>query len=403
MRGRGEGTLFYDAKRGIWTGRVELPPDAEGNRRRKTIRRKDKTELIRELNKLRNRLEVAGNIPTVGMTVDAWADYWLREIAMRTRRPTTILSYQSILKRQIIPSMGKIRLDKVTPVTVRKTLAAMEKAGRSSTYMRNAHGIMSAMFKDAEREGRIPRSPVDLVTAPRKAVPQLETLTVAQTRRLIEAFAESPDGYLWATFLLTGARRGEILGLTWDRVGETIDLSWQLQRIPAGHRPPADFERRQVSGGLYWTRPKSRAGWREIPLVDPLRGILAQWRTIAPDNEWGLVFTRRDSAGRALAIDPQFITKAWAKFASDNGFGNVRLHDIRHTTVDLLYAAGISEPDIMAIVGHSTVMMSRAYKSPATRERLAVAMEQLTRSLELGIVTQAPIDENSLTNVAESG
>ena len=380
-RGKGEGSVFKNEARGVWEAIIELPPGANGQRRRKVRRRKTKAEALTELDVMRRQLERSGDLPTAAMTVDQWAEYWMREVAVKTRRPKAYQSYASILKRWILPTLGRSRLDKVTPAAVRKTLATMEAAGRSSTYMRNAHSVMAAMFKDAEREGRIPRSPVELVQAPRKAVAQLETLKPDQVRRLIEAFGETPDGYLWATFLLTGARRGEIIGLEWGRVGEVLDLSWQLQRIPVDHTPPADFEQRQIRGGLWWTRPKSRAGWREIPLVDPLRGILEQWRGIAPPNDWGLVFTRTDDHGHQIPLDPDYVSKAWAAFCDTHQLGDVRLHDVRHTTVDLLYAADVSEPDIMAIVGHSTVTMSRSYKSPASRERLAGAMRQLSGSL----------------------
>ncbi len=45
---------------------------------------------------------------------------------------------------------------------------------------------------------------------------------------------------------------------------------------------------------------------------------------------------------------------------------HVRVHDIRHTTVDLLCAAGVPEDLIQEVVGHSSRAMSRAYKSKAT-------------------------------------
>ena len=400
-RGKGEGSVFKNEARGVWEAIIELPPGANGQRRRKVRRRKTKAEALTELDVMRRQLERSGDLPTAAMTVDQWAEYWMREVAVKTRRPKTIQSYRSVLRQHVLPTLGRSRLDKVTPAAIRKALSTMEAGGLAPTSRRNAHSIMAAMFKDAEREGRIPRSPVELVQAPRKGVAQLETLNVAGVRRLLEAFAESPDGYLWATYLLTGARRGEILGMEWDRVGDALDLSWQLQRISwehgcggvcgkkrAGDCPqrrtddvPDDFEYRHIKGGLYWTRPKSRAGWREIPLVHPLAGILEQWRAIAPTNEWGLVFTRTDRWGKQIPLDPDFITDAWREFTQAHQLGDVRLHDVRHTTVDLLYAADVSEPDIMAIVGHSTVTMSRSYKSPASRERLAGAMRQLSGSL----------------------
>ena len=47
-----------------------------------------------------------------------------------------------------------------------------------------------------------------------------------------------------------------------------------MQRIADISSAPSDYEYREVVNGMYWTRPKSRPGWRIIPLVDPLRTIL---------------------------------------------------------------------------------------------------------------------------------
>ena len=60
----------------------------------------------------------------------------------------------------------------------------------------------------------------------------------------------------------------------------------------------------------------------------------------------------------------------------------IRVHDLRHTTVDLLYAAGVDEDDITQIVGHSTRAMSRSYRSKRDIERLRASMVKFSRSLE---------------------
>lgn len=380
MRGRGEGSVALDKATGLWVGRLELPP-VDGKRRRKVIRRKDKNTLIRDLNQLRTELERTGDLPTDAMTVETWFAYWMREAA-KTRRPKTVESYRSIVDRWVIPTIGNVRLDRVTPATVRRVLTALEDAGRSSTYARNAHAVMTAALDDAMREGRIPRNPVTLVRAPLKAVTNLHALTPEEAIRLLSVFADSPDGYLWATFILTGARRGEVLGLEWDRVGDELDLSWQLQRLKAGAVRPADFEYRQIKGELYWTRPKTRAGWRVVPLVDPLRGILERWREQAPANPWGLVFTRQTAAHGRLPVDPDYATRLWPQILEAAGVGkHIRIHDLRHSTVDLLYAAGVPEDVTQLIVGHSSRAMTRAYKSRGDLDRVRAAMLQLSALL----------------------
>jgi integrase len=402
VRGKGEGSLAFDESRGLWVGRIELPAHGK-ERRRRVVKGKDKNDVMRRMEQLRQQLHAAGDLPTSSLTVGQWSAYWMREIAVKTRRPRTVNSYRSIIKI-VNDVIGGTRLDKVTAVTVRKVISQMDSDKRAPTYQRNVHSVMSAMFADAERERRIARNPVDLIPAPLKGIPELEVLTPEEATKLVASFRESPEAFMWATFLLTGARRGEIVGLELDRVTDVLDLSWQMQRLtwshgcgdapepkkpwPCGYKRaascpdrhlvvPADYEYRPVSGGLYLTRPKSRSGWRVIPLVDPLRSILERWTASAPPNPHGLVFT---TGGEP--IDPDDATRAWPEVLRAAGIDkHVRLHDLRHTAVDLLYLAGVPEDLIQEIVGHSTRAMSRAYRSKGNRERLTAAMLQFSAAL----------------------
>lgn len=409
-RGKGEGSIAKDEKTGLWVGRIELPShdfDENGNpkRRRRVVRRKGKAELIREMAALRKRLEDSGDIPTASQTLESWANYWLREIATKTRRPSTMNSYRSVVSKNIIPAMGKMRLDQIRPAEVRKLIANMEKAGAMPTTIRNTFSILTAVLNDAERDGRIGRNPCSLVSPPRKGRAELEVLTQDEVSRILNRL-EPPDKYIWATFILTGARRGEVIGLEWDRIGDReIDMSWQMQRILWSHgcgpRPkkgeaaecgyrraascpskrldvPHDYDYRHVDGGLYWTRPKSTAGWRIIPLVEPLRGWLREWQASAPTNAHGLVFATPD--GRP--IDPNDASKMWPGVRSAMGVArNVRLHDLRHGAIDMMYRNRVAEADIIRIFGHSTVQMSRSYRSVGDREREAEAMVAMSESL----------------------
>jgi integrase len=317
----------------------------------------------------------------------------------------------------IIPAIGRVRLDKLTPTDVRKVTARMNGAGASATSQRNAFGILSAALRAAEREGRIPRNPCDLTDAPRKAVAKLDVLSVDEARRLVNTLSGTLEGALWATFILTGARRGEVLGLEWSSIHfdgtPRIELSWQLQRLVSKHgcdQPPAasgkrwgcgyiyagacpsrwldvpaDYEYRHLAGGLYLTRPKSKAGWRVIPLVDPLYSLLSWVRASSPGNEWGLVFTNADSS----PIDPDRASKAWPVALKKAGIAKpgVRLHDARHTTADLLYAASVPEDIIQRVLGHSSRAMSRSYASGADDARTRDAMRQVSGVLGFGELT----------------
>lgn len=392
MRGKGEGAIYRvpaDKTKPLkyWTAVIELPPGPNGERRRKPIRRKNKAEVLTELARLRADLETRGDLPTATTTVEKWFNYWLTQVVKQVR-PNTYDGYRRAVVNHVIPAIGKVKLDKLTATHIRRVHDAVLEKGNNSTTALLVHRTMSVSFKMAVREGRIGRNPTSLVDAPRKAATQLHALDLPEAVQLLRHVAEHADGALWATVLLTGARRGEVIGLERDRVGDVLDLSWQLIRLKKTEtdgKPdvPADYEYRHVDGGLYLTRPKSSKSWRIVPLIDPLRSILERHIDAAEPNDWGLVFTRPDTRTKPPTprpIGPDLAGKDWRKILIAAGIDkDVRLHDGRHTTVDLLYAAGVPEDLIQEIVGHSTRSMTQGYKTLRNRERLTAAMEQFSK------------------------
>lgn len=392
-RGQGEGSVFKDS-RGLWTAKVELPP-LNGKRRRKVIRRKDKAELLRELRKVQAELGKRGDIPTAGKTVDDWFTYWVENIAAKEVTPGTLAGYRGVVKNHILPGIGPTtKLDKVSPTLMRRMHDRMLDKGLSSTYALNVHNIASGGFKAAVREGLISTNPATLISAPRKAVVDLDVLDVDEAIHLLEVLASRPDGAQRATSLLAGARRGEVIGLEHDRVGDVLDLSWQLRRLPWSHgcggrcgwrragdcperriQARADYEHRQIKGGLFWTRPKSKKGWRIIPLVDPLRPILERHMETAAPNNYGLVFARPNGD----PIDPDDDSAYWRDLMKST-FGeerNVRLHDLRHAAADLMYLADVPEDIIQEILGHTVRSTTRGYKKRGNQTRLIEAMRSM--------------------------
>ena len=390
-RGKGEGSVYKRASDGMWCVSVELP-SVDGRRRRKVIARKDKAAVMTELRKTQRELAKHGDLATSSTTVDKWMRHWLDDIAPLSIRPKTLAGYKTVVDGYIVPLLGKKRLEKLTAADVRHLHTVMQSTPKdaalrgktdlppdtvmlSSTYTLLAHNALSAALKVALREGKITANPCDLVDRPRKRVTAQKALDVDQAIRLLQHLATRKDGPLWATYLLTGARRGEILGLEADRVGDELDLSWQLQRITDISKAPADWEHRELGGTLYLTRPKSSAGWRVVPLVEPLRSIL---RLQIGDQQQGLVFTRN---GRPW--DPDRATKEWANVLAEAGLpDDVVLHGSRHTVVDLLYEAGVPEAIIQEIVGHSSRAVTRGYRSRGNSKQLKAAMNKMSGLLE---------------------
>lgn len=391
-RGKGEGAVYKRASDGMWCTAIELPAGLDGKRRRKVVCRKAKTDVVEEMRKVQRELAKHGDLATSSITLEKWAAHWMDKIAPKEIKPRTLAGYRTVIDGYVVPVLGKKLLQKISAQDVRRLHDVMAgtpkdpklRDGRelpegtvmlSSTYVLLTHNALSVMLAAAMREGKISANPCDMVSRPRKRVAEQSALTLPQCIELLAHIAPSSDRALWATYLLTGARRGEIIGLEWDRVTEVLDLSWQTQRITNITDVPDDFESRQIKGTLYLTRPKSSSGWRIIPLVEPLKSILELHKQAAPDG--GLVFREE---GRPW--DPDRVTKAWKKLMVGAGLpAEVVLHGARHTTVDLLYAAGVPEDIIQAIVGHSTRQMTRSYRTRVDSDRLSEGMKSLSALL----------------------
>ena len=400
-RPKGEGGIYQRAD-GLWCAAVQLPESADGKRRRKVVARKDKAAVIAEMRRLQKELAQHGNLATNSYTVAAWMTKWLDEIAPVKIRPKTLAGYRTVVNGYVIPTLGRKRLEKLTAQDVRALHTVMQTTPKdpalrgqkdlpegtvmlSSTYALLAHNALSTALKVAQREGHISTNVCEMVDRPRKRKAEQGALELDEAITFLKHLATHLDGHdeqakmnaaMWATALLTGARRGEILGIEKDRVGEHLDLSWQLQRITDISKAPADWEHRHLRSTLYLTRPKSSAGWRIIPLVEPLRSIL---QAHVANREPGLIFTRND-----LPWDPDGATEEWSKALKAAGIpaDDVSLHGARHGVVDILYEAGVPEPVIQEIVGHSTRATTRGYKSKGNQRQLTDAMQKISKLLE---------------------
>lgn len=408
-RSKGDGSVYQRKSDGMWVGSIELPSH-DGRRRRKVITRNSETKAKAELSKLRSDKQTHGDLPTAGQTLATWMDYWFREIALRKVRPKTAGVYRTMINQYIVPAIGRTRLDKLTPEHVRRlerfiTEPQGERKALSSTTAQQAHRVLAVALKYAHREGRVMRNVANLADAPRKARNTLTVLSPEHGIKVLQTVAGDPTsgipgdrlGSLDAARLFTAARQGELLGLEISRVTDVLDLSWQMQRFSWEHgcNPacgakrgnecpsrkvtfPADYEFRHITGGLWWTRPKSSAGWRIIPLVEPLRSIINRHieATAGQPNPHGLVWTNVDGSPR----DPSRDNKAWHATLKRAGVPDVRPHDSRHTTASILAKAGVNRATIIKIMGHSSYLSTVDYID-IDREQIEAGMLAISAAL----------------------
>ena len=170
-----------------------------------------------------------------------------------------------------------------------------------------------------------------------------------------EIYKHLPDYLrsLSVTAYLTGMRRGEIIGLRWDRVdlfGGYIDLT-------------EDDTKTEDSRRIYFNS------------VEDLRDVFVEAaRKKKPDHEF--VFTKPDGN----PVPKWYMERLFKKACSDAGVGPYRFQDLRHTFNTNMIKAGVDQVVIMKLTGHKTNKMFLRY-SHLDKELGEAAMQKLNKYL----------------------
>ena len=397
QRHYGEGTVFQRASDGLWIARLEIGQGPDGCRRRWQAASRTRRGALQALRAA--RLHRSDGLPIAGSawTVAGWLRHWLESIAKPTVRPTTWRDYETVIRRHLIPAVGSIRLADLMADDVRRMHRDVT-TSVSLVTANKAHRVLRAALSDALTDGLVARNVAARLRTP--TPPSTRTpLTAGQAGAILAATSHDLLGSRWAAALLTGARQGELLGLTWDRVdlgNATIDLSWQLQALGyrhacgtdpgdsacdaarAGSCPereldaPPGFEFVPLRGRLCLTRPKTAASVRIIPIPRRLVDQLAQHReaTASEPNLHGLVWSM--PAGQPIPSGTDLA--AWHAALARAGLPPVPLHTARHTTATLLMDLGVDVTVIQAILGHAAPLITRGYQhADVTMSRTALA------------------------------
>lgn len=385
-RPRGDGTLFKRAD-GYWVGGVELPPGPDGKRRVKRVVSKNRNTAMQRLRELKRKLAI-GEVPSgPSITVDKWAQYWVSDILPHTRTaPATRKQYKDSLRLYVLPTLGHLKLDRLAPADIRNLYRHLQ-TSVSPRAAQKAHQVLNLIIKAAIRDDVIVSNVMTKVDKPAAVVAQQHVFDLPAALHIIETAQRTQGPFWtarWALGFTTGARESEILGLEWDRVHldqAYIDNSWQLLRLQREHgcgdpkegAYPCGFKRssfcpqahwdfstgtefRECTRTLVWTRPKTKAGTRLIPLLPGMVKLLQELPDVV--NPHNLVFHHED--GQPFTQDQD--QKMWRKLLQDAGIPHIPQHSIRRSTATLLMEAGVDVHIIQSVIGHSNITMTRAYQ-----------------------------------------
>jgi len=410
-RNHGDGGLYYDKARGLWRGVIDIGFHPDGRRKQKAVTSKSQRTARDKLNAIKKQLAETGTTLDTNMTMNEWADKWLRDVCEPNMKPKALQGYESAVRHWILPILGKRKVASIKPSDVRAITQAVTDAGRAASSARKVHAVFSSMMEAARLDNICARNVVADVKPPSNGDGARGALPTETALRILEVAARRPDGTRWWFALLAGMRQGERLGATLDSIDLNLHefhVQWSLSEVRfrhgcgdtcgkkrAGNCPDrtymvgANVIFKPLDGRLCIVRPKS-GKVRVFPLIDALEIALTRYlENDARPNPHGLIWRNDDGSPitpeqdsaewRSILLEAGVITEHQALPPKDRPEGTPDIpttHWARHTTVTVLMELGVDARVIGEIVGHASVQTTARY-THVSSQQARIALEAL--------------------------
>ena len=164
-RGKGEGSI-YKRDDGVWIGAIGLGWNG-GKRMRKVVSAPTRGEVVKRLRELQPTL-AQGIMPAPDrLTVATYLNCWVADRIPGTVTTRTEELYARAVRDYINPSLGKIRLNKLTPSDVSRMLNDLEARGYSPATKRMARATLRRALRMAEQDGILTRNVASIAEGPK--------------------------------------------------------------------------------------------------------------------------------------------------------------------------------------------------------------------------------------------
>ena len=244
-------------------------------------------------------------------------------------KPSSRRNVNYMLKNQLLPAFGDMPLDSIARSTVNRWFdhySATAPGGANRTL-----DLLCRIMNLAMAHGRVQANPARGIRRnPRRKLTrflsrdEIDRLHAEIDRCVVERPSRHAQADIIRLLLFTGCRRGEILNLRWEEVGDGI-----LDLID------------------------SKTGPRKVYLNSAAGAVIArQPRTSSP-----YVFPSPGNPSRPLSRN----LSLWPLVRQRIGIEDVRLHDLRHNLASHAVLQGIPLPMVARLLGHRQVSMTLRY------------------------------------------
>lgn len=299
-----------------------------------------------------------GLVSDTRQTFAQYAEYVLALKEQRGDAHKSIVDYRSMAAR-IYPELGHVKLRDLQAHHLNAFYGKLMQPGQnkrtggglSAKTVLRYHRFISIVLAQAVKEGLVPFNAASRAEPPRAEKHKADYLQPADISAINAALLSEP--LKWRTLvhllMVTGARRGEVLGLKWE------DVDLERGRV---------FICRSISytpdRGVYEGKPKTKSSERYVAIPPETVSLLREYRVWQIEERFrlgeyyqdrGFAFTRDDGG----PMHPDSVTTWLDRFSKRHGLPHLHPHAFRHTAASMLLYAGMDVVSVASRLGHSQV------------------------------------------------
>ena len=371
-RSRGDGSIYFDEKRGLYIGQVNLGYNEDGKRKRKTVYGKTKTDVKAKIKNVEYQIYTGTFVDKSQITLYHLAKQILDDkLNQNEIKEPTYFRHMETLK--ILKPIYNTPLQDVTETQLRHFFNS--NLDYSQSVINKFYELLSRTLKEAHRRKIIGVNPMEFIKRPNSkqiSVP-VRALTKDEQRKLMHVLQTEDINYSnqMLLSLALGLRMGEINAL------HVEDVNFNFNRLTI---------RRTISKGkkgeaILNDTTKTVAGTRTLTMTTAVRELLldcTQFKTS------GLIFTHNDKMITTNQVNAQFarVLKKYNILDERVTDGKIDLHSLRHTFGTRCAEAGMPPKVLQEIMGHTDIKITMNTYFYATQDYISDNVSRIDAILQ---------------------